>query len=130
MSDFEYGLFELLLCIEGLFFAILSVWSLSALPYRAKRLHAQAKVVRTGSGPDAGVFKYFVTFLFPKEVFVGFGLALQTLFKLLLGRKRYDYTAGTGVGWKARQGSSAYQPLANGAAQKENHDDGTGYHGA
>jgi hypothetical protein len=129
-SDFEYGLFEFLLCVDGFFFAILSVWSLSALPYRAKRLHGQAKVLRTGSGPDAGVFKYFFTFLLPKEVFEGFGLALQTIFKLPLGRKQYDYTAGTGVGWKERQGSGAYQPLAIGAAHKKDHDEDAGYHGA
>ena len=122
-SDFEYGLFEFLLCVEGFFFSILSVWSLSALPYRAKRLEQQTKVSRAGSGSDAGVLKYFFTFLFPNEIFFGFGLAVQTLCRLPLGRKRYNYTAGTGVGWKERQGNGAYQPLANGGVHKDDEDE-------
>lgn len=128
-SDFEYGLFPFLLCVEGFVFSLFSLWALSALYYRPKRLKAHAKILRTGSGPDAGVLKYLFTFLFPKELFVGFGLGVQTLFQLFLGRKRYDYTAGTGVGWKERQGSGSYQLLANGTTRNENHD-GTGYHRA
>jgi hypothetical protein len=107
-SDFEYGLFEFRLCVEGFFFSILSVWSLSALPYRVKRLERQTKASRAGPNSDAGVLKYFSTFLFPKEVFVGSGLGVETPFQLPLGRNRYDYTAGTGVEWKERQGSGAY----------------------
>jgi hypothetical protein len=128
-SDFEYGLFEFLLCVEGFFFSILSVWSVSALPYRTKRLEQQPKAASAGSSSDAGVFKYFFTFLFPKEVFVGFGLAAQSLCRVPLSRKRYDYTASTRVGWKERQGSGAYQRLGNGTAQNEDHDDNE-YQGA
>ena len=129
-TDFEYGLFEFLLCCEGFIFSIFSVWALGGQNYRPKRLNAHAKALRTGSGPDAGVARYFITFLFPKEVFVGFASGLQTFFQLFLGRKRYDYTAGTGVGWKERQGSGAYVPLTSGGNQQEDHEEDTGYHGA
>lgn len=121
-SDFEYGLFEFLLCVEGSFLSVFCVWALSALEYRSKR---------TGSGPDASVLRYLWTFLFPKEIFVGFVHAVQTLFQLCLGSRRYDYTAGTGVGWKERrQGSGPYVPLTNVEGHKEDQSDDAGYHGA
>ena len=129
-TDFEYGLFAFLLCCEGFIFSIFSVWSLGIHNYRPRRLDANAKALGTRSGPDAGVGRYLITFLFPKEVFVGFALALQTFFQLFLGRKRYDYTAGTGVGWKERQGSGAYVPLTSGGIHKEDHEEDTDDHGA
>lgn len=124
-GDFEYGLFEFLLCIEGFLFSVLSLWSLSAFQYRSKGSNQYSK-----PKSDAGVLRYLVTFLFPKEVFVGFWLGLKTLVRLPLCGKRYDYTAGTGVGWKERTGSGAYQPLTPGTAARKEESDDTEYTGA
>jgi hypothetical protein len=52
-----------------------------------------------------------VAVIIPTDIVKGSWEALKFLFGLLLGRKRFDYAAGTGVGWKERHKHEEEQGL-------------------
>ena len=127
MADFTYGIFGFMVCCEAFLFSVFSIWTVSGLTYR--RSHRLNEALRRPPGPDASVGKYLVAFFFPKDIFIGAWQAFHYFGRLVLGRKRFDYTGGTIVGWKERQGG-AYQSLTNADAYKEELEDTTSENGA
>ena len=115
MADFTYGIFPFLICCETLLSSIVQIQTMSALQYR--NVKAVASIGGSSQGhskSDASIPRYLFTVCVPLDFFRGVWEALKFLVRLPLGRKSFDYTGGTGSGYKGRQGSESGRRL-NGA---------------
>lgn len=82
-----------MIACEALIFAFGYMTTLGGLTYRKRSslsIKIDCPVPDVQQGPDASVWAYLLTVIFPTDIFVGFLNAIRTLAQLPLGRKRYD----------------------------------------
>ena len=115
MADFKYGVYSFIVTCESFIFAGFAFWTFSAFWYTpsnvAKGKLGSDESLRTG--PDAPVWRYLLAVVFPTDIFAGFWEAMKSLFTVPCGRRRFDYTAGTGRPWQeGHAANTTYQSVS------------------
>lgn len=112
MADFKYGVYSFIITCESFIFACFAFWTFSAFWYTPSNV-AKSKLGADESfrnGPDAPIWRYLLAVIFPTDIFAGFLEAMKSLFTVPCGRRRFDYTAGTGRPWQEGQNENiAYE---------------------
>ena len=80
------------------------------------------QVLNPNQAPDASVGSYLLEVIFPTDIFIEFGRAATFLFSSLRVRGGFDYTSGTGVGFKGRSSRDINQNLNPEAAAKYSYE--------
>ena len=112
-ADFKYGIPEFMLCCETLIFSCLFQWSFSAFDYRKALSSTDFEISHTGHSPDASVGTYLLALFWPQDIFHEQWQAIKTLVGVRKGASKFDYTAGTGVGFPERFYGEKLSPIAS-----------------
>lgn len=100
-----------MICCEALLFAMLSVWTMSAFWYypsdtgRGNEESSRRKTAKQSSSVSVGTLIFQA--LVPIDLVFQCSAGIKTFFGLFKGKKRFDYTGGTGIELSERAESEA-----------------------
>lgn len=98
-ADFDIGIPAFLILCECCIFSFIFFFSLSGLNYRQS---AQTGDTPSKQHKKIPISAYLLGFFLPTDIVVQTGRAMRTFIGLFKGKRRFDYTNGTGTPWSPR----------------------------